>query len=285
MDLFLSPGGRRYGAHFGPPKADDLGFPSHLVVRKGDWPKVAFLTGTIGPRTDQGQTSMCTGEGSKKLGERLYRRWKNQSPVFAPEFTYYLERKFEGTLSDGDCGAQVDTSLTVPDPAAGGIGWCPVNVTGYTPLDVTTEPSPAQLEAAKSYPGGARHTIGGIIANIKSCILSDYSGVVGVSVYESFESEETANSGLIPFPNINRESLLGGHEMHSLLGFDDSIQCPNSPNPGAVLTENSWGDQWGAKCPAVNLASGRGFAWLSYDYLMDRRLTSDVRMGHLGRAW
>jgi hypothetical protein len=284
-ELSVSRAGRRYGAHFSPPKATDAGFPSHLVVRTGDWPKIAFLTGTIGPRTDQANTGQCTGEGSKKLGERLYRRWKDQSPVFAPEFTYYLERQTEGTLSQGDCGANVDTSLVVPDPVAGGVGWCPVDVAGYTPLDIVTPPSVAQLAAAKLWPGGARHTIGNIIANIKSCILSDYSCVVGISVYDSFEEDSTAQSGLIPFPNLDVEQLQGGHEMHSALGFNDDIQCPRAPNPGAVLTENSWGDGWGMICPAKNLATDRGFCWLAYDYLMNFNLTSDVRMGHLGKPW
>ena len=191
----------------------------------------------------------------------------------------------EGTLAEGDCGAQVDTSLIVPDPKAGGAGWCPIGITGYTPGDITTPPSPAQLDAAKNYPGGARHTIGNNIANIKSCILSDYTCVIGISVYDSFESDSTAASGLIPYPSINTESLLGGHEMHSALGYDDEVQCPNAPNPGAVLTENSWGDSWGCLCPAPTLATRRGFCWMPYDYLMNPNLTSDVRMGHLGSAW
>ncbi|MGC2234277.1 MAG: hypothetical protein WBA09_22440 [Candidatus Acidiferrum sp.] len=287
--LKLSRKGHLYAAFRSTPNPNDHGFPAHLVQRVGAFPVRGALTGGIRAPQDQAQTGMCTGEGSTGLGVRLYMRWKGLTPDFAPEFTYALERMKEGTFPQ-DAGAQVATSLQVPDPAQNDphcVGWCPRNVPGYKPLDITTPPSDAQLAEAKNWPGGAYHTIGNNIANIKSCILSDYSGVIGISVYESFESDEADASGLTPYPNINVEELLGGHEEHSLLAFDDTVQCPNAPNPGAVLTENSWGQEWGCAPPewAKNLGTTKGFNWIPYDYLMDPNLTSDVKMGHLGKPW
>lgn len=286
--LTLSKKKRLYAAFPSPPKISDHGFPSHLITRSGDWPVRKFLTGTIGPRRDQKQTGMCTGEGSTGMGMRLYRRWKGLSPIFAPEFTYALERIREGTFDQGDVGAEVATSLEVADPNMNNsncVGWCPIDVSGYTPLDVSTKPSQAQIDAAKLWPGGAFHTLGNNIANIKSCILSDYSFAIGIAVYDSFEEDTTDASGLIPLPNLDVENQIGGHEMHAGLGYDDTIQCPNSKNPGAVLVENSWGLEWGCESPEPSLTTGRGLCWISYDYLMNPNLASDVRMGHLGRAW
>jgi hypothetical protein len=286
-ELKLSRRGRLYAAFPSIPKATDNGFPARLVRQAGPFPITGCVTGTMGPRRDQATTGMCTGEGSTGMGMRLYRKVHGLAVEFAPEFTYAFERIREGTFDQGDVGAQVSTSLEVPDPAMDDtncIGWCPTNVAGYVPLDITSKPSAAQIEAAKQYPGGAHHDLGNNIANVKSCILSDYTGVIGISVYESFEDDTTAASGLIPLPNLEREQFMGGHEMHSLLAFDDTIQCPNA-TPGAVLTENSWGLSWGAESPYPSLTAGRGLCWLPYDYLMDRRLTSDVKMGHLGKAW
>jgi hypothetical protein len=285
-DLNISPAGRRYGAHFSKPKASDLGFPAHLVKRVAEMPARAFLTGMVGAVKDQGSEGSCTAHGSCSLGERLYIRWKGTTPVFSPAFTYYLERKQEGTLDQGDCGAQVETSLIIPDPKAGGAGWCPLSDMPYTPGDIATAPTAAQIAAAGAFPGGAYHSLGNNIDNVKSCILSDYSCVIGISVYDSFESEGAASSGLIPYPNVNTESLLGGHETHAALGYDDAIQCPNAPHPGAVLCQNSWGTGWGCECPSGMLPTPtRGFYWMSYDFLLDPTLTSDIRMGHLGAAW
>lgn len=283
MILQPSRAGRRYGAFPSPPLASDYGFPAHLARVAGPFPVRAQLSGAIGPVKNQGSQGSCTGHGSTSLGERLYRRWKGATPIFSPAYTYYAERQLEGTLADGDCGANVVSSVIVADPnAAGGSGWCPL---AYMPYDDTVcnlAPNPTQIAAAKEFPGGAYHSIGNNIANIKSCILSDYSFVIGLSVFESFEDDSTAASGLIPYPNVEQEQLVGGHEMHSGIAYDDTIQCPGSPNPGAVLTQNSWGTQWGTTAPQ---SGERGFAWISYDYLMDKTLMSDVRLAHLGKPW
>lgn len=271
------------GASPSKPNPKDLGFPAHIAQRVGPFPSRAFITGPLGPTKDQRQQGSCTGHGGTSEGERLYRRYKNTSPIFAPAFHYYLERQIEGTLDQGDVGAQVVTSLVIAQN--GGHGFCPEALMPYNAADFTMPPSQAALDAALLNPGGSYHSIGNNIANIKSCILSDYSGVIGIAVYESFDSPATEASGLIPYPNVNAEQQVGGHEMHALIGYDDTIQCPNSPNPGAVLVQNSWGMSWGIAPPIATLGAYRGFAWISYDYLMDPMLTSDVRMQHLGKAW
>ena len=280
--LRLSPKGHRFGCIPSPPKASDNGFPSHLVVRSGDWPKQYFLQGKIGAVKNQGTQGACTAHASTSLQERLYLQWRGMTPVFSPSFCYYLERKLEGTLGQGDCGAQISSTVIIPDPnAPGGVGNCPLSVMPYNENVCTVAPTQTQLDAAKNYPGGAYHNIGNVIANMKSCILSNYSFVIGVAVYDSFESDEAAASGLIPYPNVNVENCLGGHALHAGIGFDDTIQCPGSPNPGAIMFQNSWG-AWGTTAPQ---SGEQGFAWLSYDFLMNYNLTSDCRMGNLGRPW
>jgi C1A family cysteine protease len=267
-----------------------LGFPAHLIVRSGDFPVRAFITGALGPVKDQGQQGSCTGHGSTSQGERLYRRFGNQltntpastPPIFSPAFHYYNERQIEGTLAQGDCGAQVVTSLEVAENS--GKGFCPESLMPYSDAECSTAPSAAALAAALLNPGGSFHSLGNEIANMKSCIISDYSAVIGISVYDSFEDDAAALSGLIPLPNLNTETLQGGHEVHALIGFDDTIQCPNA-KPGAMLFQNSWGVGWGIAPPVPTLSKQRGFAWLPYDYLMDSNLTSDCRMQHLGKPW
>lgn len=289
--------GHGLGAIPSKPDPKELGFPSHLVQRMGEFPVRACVGGTLRPtRNDQTTVGCCTGEGSGNMGNRLYRAFGPYLPTpvavadvpnFDPLFTYALERQAEGTFDQGDVGAQVVTSLQVP----GKFGWCP-ETRPFDPANLQVVPTPEQLAAALKWPGGAYHSIGNNIANIKSCILAKtgtpidgYTGVIGISVYDSFEDDAVAANGLIPYPNLEVEQLQGGHEEHSLLAYDDTIQCPNSPHPGAVLTENSWGDQWGCECPFPSLATGRGFNWISYDYLMNPNLASDVRMGHLGKGW
>lgn len=299
MEYKLSRTGRVFNAMASKPNPNENGFPAHLVRQAAPFPPQGVVGGTlISTRADQLTVGCCTGEGSTRMGNRLYRTYgptlkipvrAEDVPDFDPLFTYYLERQKEGTLEQGDCGAQVVTSLEVADmnPGAAGFGWCPAS-RPFDVRNVNVAPTPAQLAAAKLWPGGAFHNLGNSIANIKSSILSKpfgYTGVVGINVYESFEDDTTAASGLIPYPNLEREQQVGGHEMHSYIAYDDTVHCPNSPNPGAVLTENSWGPYWGADPGKFQVAKGRGFCWLSYDYLANPNLASDNRMAHLGRAW
>jgi hypothetical protein len=286
----VTPNGHGLGAKPSPRNPKFLGFPAHLFApRTGTPPPRFFVTGALGPVKNQGQQGSCTAHGATSQGERLYRRFKNQAPIFAPAFHYYIERQIEGTLAQGDVGAQVSTSLIVgenPVPAQpGGNGFCPETLMPYNDADCSTPPSPTALSSALKSPGGSWHSLGNDIDNIKSCILSDYTGVIGISVYDSFEADPNLTSGLIPYPNVNVENCLGGHETHSMLGYDDTIQCPSSPNPGAVLSQNSWGPLWGIAPPVTSLSTTKGFYWISYDYLLNPNLTSDVRMQHLGKAW
>lgn len=264
------------------PKPDPryYGFPSHLIVRAGEQPPRFVLTGTIGLVKNQLRQGSCTAHAATSEGERLYRRWKSVEPTFSPAFHYYVERGIDGTLAEGDCGSSVPTSLMVA--RNGGNGFCPEALMPYNDADCSTAPSQEAMDAAAQNPGGSYHSIGNNIANIKSCIISDYSFVLGIAVYDSFENSHVELSGLVPLPNTGVESLQGFHEVHAGIVYDDTIKCPNTSMPGAVLCQNSWGDQWGTTCP---IASGRGFFWLPYEFLMNPNLTTDVRMQHLGKPW
>jgi C1A family cysteine protease len=283
--LQLSPKGRRYGLLPSVAKISDPGFPSHVIAPKGPLPSAGSLTGKVGPTKNQGSQGSCDGHACSSNQERLLLRWRPDVPFvqLSPSFAYALERTLEGTFDQGDVGAMISSAVIVPDPnSPGGVGSCPLSVMPYDQNVCNLMPNAEQLAAAKAYPGGAYHSIGNNIDDIKSCILSDYSFVIGIAVYDSFESDEAASSGLIPYPDIDTENCLGGHALHCGMAYDDTIQCPNSPNPGAVMFQNSWDVTWGIEC-ALN--GEGGFAWLSYDFLMNPNLTSDVRLGHLGKPW
>src|SRR5438132_1613928 len=73
--------------------------------------------------------------------------------------------------------------------------------------------------------------------------------VFGLSVYESFETEEVAKTGDAPLP-AHGEKLLGGHAVLAV-GYDDST--------GRFQIRNSWGEGWGKE----------GYFTLPYEYLTD----------------
>jgi C1A family cysteine protease len=98
------------------------------------------------------------------------------------------------------------------------------------------------------------------LAHIKECLILNIPILIGVSVYNSFESTTANSTGVIPMPSSN-ESLLGGHCI-VLVGYDD--------NSGYFKFQNSWGKKWGDK----------GYGYLPYNYVTDSTLTHDLYVVH-----
>ena len=163
---------------------------------------------------------------------------------------YYDERKTEGTIKQ-DAGAMIrDGFKVLANIGAASESLCPYNIAKFK-----NKPS------AKYYREAAKHKAiqylrinNTNLAELKSCIAEGYPFVFGFSVYESFESNEVAKTGIAPLPAKN-EKLLGGHAVLAV-GFDDAMQ--------RFKILNSWG-KWG----------DNGFFTLPYEYLTNPNLADD----------
>lgn len=93
------------------------------------------------------------------------------------------------------------------------------------------------------------------IEQIRQRIVVDGQPVIfGMSVYDSFESDQVTRTGYVPVPDVNREKLLGGHAV-LIVGYDDDKEvCSNT---GAFKVMNSYGISWGQE----------GFFWLPYEFV------------------
>jgi len=79
--------------------------------------------------------------------------------------------------------------------------------------------------------------------------------VFGFSVYESFESQEVTQTGVVQMPQAD-EKQVGGHAVVGG-GYDDSQT--------RFIVRNSWGDTWGME----------GYFKIPYDYLGNPNLADD----------
>lgn len=79
--------------------------------------------------------------------------------------------------------------------------------------------------------------------------------VFGFQVYESFESQQVASTGVVPLPTTG-EQVLGGHAVLAV-GYDDSTT--------SFLVRNSWGASWGQD----------GYCTMPYPYLTESNLSND----------
>jgi C1A family cysteine protease len=76
--------------------------------------------------------------------------------------------------------------------------------------------------------------------------------VFGLSLFESFESDDVSLTGRVPMPDFDKEQSVGGHAL-CICGYSDSAEH--------VIIRNSWGKDWGDD----------GFCYVPYA-MFDRKL-------------
>lgn len=111
-----------------------------------------------------------------------------------------------------------------------------------------------------------------------ACLASGHKFVIGVDLFESFDGDALAKSGIMTMPDPNRERVIGGHDMcvdGYDMNFKQSTVFKNSGINGdlvsdvALLVCNSWGQGWG-----IN-----GRFWMPLPYASNPSTGGDVWTG------
>ena len=201
---------------------------------------------------DQGQLGSCTATAFC-AAFNIQNAIKKKYIGFFPSalFFYYKERVIEKSINI-DAGADViDGEKYVKD-----YGICSEQMWPYIISKFAIKPpSTCDIDAIKhkinTYMIIPINSL--LLVNIKKFINNNIPVLIAIAVYESFASQNVANTGIIPIPNLAKERLLGGHEM-CLIGYDDTKNL--------FIVQNSWGTNWGDK----------GFCYLPYSYLTNPQL-------------
>jgi C1A family cysteine protease len=201
------------------------------------------------PVYDQGQLGSCTGNAI--AGAMEYERDRQGLSEFTPSrlFVYYNERALEGTVSS-DSGAVIRDGIKVVNSD----GVCPETLWPYDTGMFAVKPPKRCFVAAetdKAVQYEAIQTLG----DLKDAIASDLSVVFGFTVYQSFESQAVAQSGVLPMPKPH-EATVGGHAVVAV-GYSDSKD--------QVIVRNSWGASWG----------DHGYFYMPYQYMTGSDASSD----------
>lgn len=218
-------------------KKDTLDERDHLFARpplKEKLPNEIDLRSGCSPVVDQGDLGSCTANAIGS-GLREYLEIKSNENFIALSrlYLYYHERLIEGTVNE-DSGAEIRDGMKVLSQ----LGICSEKLDPYVISQFTVSPSQeAEAEAGK-YKIRSYQRIGSI-NDVKRCLAEGYPVVLGMSVYESFESDRVAQNGIVPVPKWY-EKVLGGHAMlivgYKKIGLKEYF-----------IVRNSWGDNWGDK--------------------------------------
>lgn len=191
------------------------------------------------PIFDQGQLGSCSANaGCTGIAHVL----KDNNLILSRLYAYYKEREKEGTINE-DSGAQMRDICKI---AVSGV--CKEEFFPYIIEDFANAPTADAIADAPKHKASTFHAAR-TINDIKEGIdLHDALVLMGMEVFESFESEEVARTGIVPLPKAGEKNL-GGHAV-IIVGYDDDKQM--------FKVRNSWGKEWGDK----------GHFYLPYDYVI-----------------
>lgn len=240
----------RYGWRPDTPDARDHVF-SVEHVDASTIPASASLKSGFPTPYDQGQLGSCTGNAIAAGYQFDLRKQKAKDFLPSRLFIYYNERVMEGTVGE-DAGAEIRDGIK----SIAKTGVCTEKTWPYNIAKFAKKPTKASFTEATKHTAVTYKRVDQTLNALKATIgVAGLPVIFGFSVYESFESEEVAKTGIVNMPEKN-ESLLGGHAV-ILCGYDDVEK--------RFLVRNSWGPAWG----------NDGYFTMPYEYVTDPNLACD----------
>lgn len=216
-----------------------------------DTPNTVDLRNKCPSVYDQGKLGSCTANGIGFL-YHFDELKQNTKSIFMPSrlFIYYNEREMEGTVNQ-DSGAEVRDGIKSICKQ----GVCHETLWPYDISKFTEKPTEECYEEGKKCHSIKYSRVEQSLHQMKAALNSGFPVTFGFLVYESFESQEVADTGIMPFPKPD-EKVLGGHCV-AAVGYDDERRV--------FIVRNSWGDSWGDK----------GYFYMPYDFLLSGSQASD----------
>lgn len=202
---------------------------------------------------DQSNAGSCTANATAAAVD--YARKKQGLDWLTPSrlFIYYNERAIEGTI-DSDAGAEIRDGIKT----LAGLGVCPEIMWPYDDqlASLIKKPTPECFVNAVTHKSLGYSRVTQQHYFIQHCLAILKSPVVfGFSVFDSFESDEVAKTGIVPMPGKDDQPI-GGHAV-VIVGYDAVKQV--------YIVRNSWGSDWGQA----------GYFTIPFAYVIDPDLADD----------
>lgn len=227
-------------------------FPEEVDLRPKDFPEIL----------DQGWLGACTGYSAIAIAQCIeYIQSQIHSYYYLnPLYVYYKARELMGTTEE-DSGAYIRDALKTLK----NVGVCTISryaskeVNGEAVLDLSRFKEKPSAEADENATFHKIKSYSRImqVSQLKQALADGHLVNMGIEIYNSFESDEVAKTGIVPMPDKAIEYSLGGHAV-AAYGYKKINDVEY------IIVRNSWGKEWGDK----------GFFYLPMAYI--GRYVSDM---------
>ncbi len=221
---------RRYG--WRPDLPDCRDQPMSLMAMK--LPQTVDLRPNMPGVYDQGELGSCTANAIGGAYEYMQKKAGLTDYVPSRLFIYYGEREIEHTLPY-DAGAEIRDGMKVVEK----LGAPHEDLWPYHVTMFSHKPPQAAYDDGLMHQCIKYRRVAVSEAAVKLALAQGYPVVFGFTVYESFESDEIARTGMMSTPKPSEE-VLGGHAVLAV-GYE------HIGNRLYAIVRNSWGKDWGAQ--------------------------------------
>jgi C1A family cysteine protease len=236
------------------PDHRDLRYAVHRMTLEAPrvLPEKVDLRGASMPAPyDQGTLGSCTANAIAGAFEFEHIRQKLGKVMPSRLFIYYGERAMEGTIKS-DAGAEIrDGIKVVASKGAPDEKLWPYDIDKFAQKPPVNVFKDALKHKAVAY-FRVEHLK---LEEMLGCLAGGFPIVFGFTVYDSFESDKVAATGVLNMPK-HGERVQGGHAVLAV-GYDQKTE--------RFLVRNSWGTGWGQK----------GYFTMPYQYLTNGDLADD----------
>jgi len=197
----------------------------------------------------QGSLGSCSANALVSALEYLENIEKMEFTDLSRLFVYYNARVIQDTINI-DSGAHIKDGIG----ALQTYGVCSEKNWPYIISQFKKEPPLDNYSEAVQHKIVSAERLSGL-NNMLQCLSQGYPFIFGFTVYESFESKEVAQTGVLNMPKSG-EAKRGGHAVLAV-GFNSDKKV--------FKVRNSYGPGWGQK----------GYFTMPFDYLQDPNLSGD----------
>lgn len=235
---------KRYGWKPDHPDQRDVFFSAPPKVIKA-LPPNFDMRAEMPPVFNQGNLGSCTANAACALVWYLGIKEGHDIVVPSRLFEYYNTRLLEGTTRQ-DSGASIRDAIK----AMTRWGFCPESDWPYNIAAFAKKPPQAAYKDATKNIVRQYHAVPKAGSQIKAALSQGNPVDFGFTVYQSFEGNAVASTGIVPMP-LPSEQVLGGHSV-LIVGYDDANSW--------YIVRNSWGEEWGDK----------GYCYMPYQFIEGR---------------